>query len=306
MDVILSLLQNVLEEGFIYGIVAMGVYITYKILDFPDLSVDGTFPLGCAVTAAMIVAGVNPWLACIASFVAGALAGCVTGLLHVRLRVTDLLSGIIVMTACWSVNLIILGANQPNALAGNSLLQFYNQPTIFTSFPMTLLPDALYRCRVLILAAVLAIVVKVLMDAFLRTKGGMLLRAAGDNPQFVTSLGRDQGNMKILGLAIGNGCTALAGSILAQQAESATVSIGTGMVVQALASVIIGASVFGRIRRLKPTSAVLLGTILYKAVLLIAMLWLPAVFLKLTMAALFVAALLTDRIGKKKGGVVHG
>ena len=128
---------------------------------------------------------------------------------------------------------------------------------------MTLLPDALYRCRVLILAAVLAIVVKVLMDAFLRTKGGMLLRAAGDNPQFVTSLGRDQGNMKILGLAIGNGCTALAGSILAQQA-SATVSIGTGMVVQALASVIIGASVFGRIRRLKPTSAVLLGTILYK------------------------------------------
>ena len=158
MDVILSLLQNVLEEGFIYGIVAMGVYITYKILDFPDLSVDGTFPLGCAVTAAMIVAGVNPWLACIASFVAGALAGCVTGLLHVRLRVTDLLSGIIVMTACWSVNLIILGANQPNPLAGNSLLQFYNQPTIFTSFPMTLLPDALYRCRVLILAAVLAIV----------------------------------------------------------------------------------------------------------------------------------------------------
>ena len=115
-----------------------------------------------------------------------------------------------------------------------------------------------------------------------------------------------KGNMKILGLAIGNGCTALAGSILAQQAESATVSIGTGMVVQALASVIIGASVFGRIRRLKPTSAVLLGTILYKAVLLIAMLWLPAVFLKLTMAALFVAALLTDRIGKKKGGVVHG
>ena len=91
-----------------------------------------------------------------------------------------------------------MGANQPNPLAGNSLLQFYNQPTIFTSFPMTLLPDALYRCRVLILAAVLAIVVKVLMDAFLRTKGGMLLRAAGDNPQFVTSLGRDQGNSQRL------------------------------------------------------------------------------------------------------------
>ena len=306
MDIVLSLLQNVLEEGFIYGIVAMGVYITYKILDFPDLSVDGTFPLGCAVTAALIVGGVNPWLACIASFGAGVLAGCVTGLLHVKLRVTDLLSGIIVMTACWSVNLVILGAHMPNPLAGNSLLQFYNMPTIFTSLPMSLLPAGLYRYRVLILTAVLAIVVKLLMDWFLRTKSGMLLRAAGDNAQFVTSLAKDQGSIKVLGLAIGNGCTALAGSILAQQAESATVSIGTGMVVQALAAVIIGSSVFGRIRRLKPTSAVLLGTMLYKLVLLVAMLWLPATFLKLTMAVLFVAALLTDRVGRKKGSVIHG
>ena len=295
MDVVFSLLQNVLEEGFIYGIVAMGVYITYKILDFPDLSVDGTFPLGCAVTAALIVGGVNPWLACIAAFAAGALAGCVTGLLHVKLRITDLLSGIIVMTGCWSLNLLILGAHMPNPLAGNALLQFYNQPTIFTSFPVALLPESLYRFRVLIL-----------MDWFLRTKSGMLLRAAGDNPQFVTSLAKDQGSMKIMGLAIGNGCTALAGSILAQQAESASVSIGTGMVVQALAAVIIGTSVFGRIKKFKSTSAVLLGTILYKAVLLIAMLWLPATFLKLTMAVLFVAALLTDRVGKKKGSVAHG
>ena len=306
MDVILSLLQNVLEEGFIYGVVAMGVYITYKILDFPDLSVDGTFPLGCAVTAALIVGGINPWLACIASFIAGVLAGCVTGLLHVKLRVTDLLSGIIVMTGCWSINLIILGAHMPNPLSGNSLLQFYNQPTIFTSFPMSLLPEGLYRYRVVILAAILAVAVKLLMDWFLRTKRGMLLRATGDNQHFVTSLGRDQGSMKILGLAIGNGCTALSGSILAQQAESASVSIGTGMVVQALAAVIIGTSVFGRIKRLQSTTAVLLGTILYKAVLLVAMLWLPSTFLKLTMAILFVAALLTDRIGKKKGGAVHG
>ncbi len=182
MDVVFSLLQNVLEEGFIYGIVAMGVYITYKILDFPDLSVDGTFPLGCAVTAALIVGGVNPWLACIAAFAAGALAGCVTGLLHVKLRITDLLSGIIVMTGCWSLNLLILGAHMPNPLAGNALLQFYNQLTIFTSFPVALLPESLYRFRVLILAAVLAVVVKLLMDWFLRTKSGMLLRAAGTIP----------------------------------------------------------------------------------------------------------------------------
>lgn len=301
MSVLLSLIQNVLEEGFIYGIVVMGVYITYKILDFPDLSVDGTFPLGCAVTASLIVGGVNPWIACVVAFAAGGLAGCVTGLLHVRLHVTDLLSGIIVMTACWSLNLLILAAHMPNPLSGNALLQFYNMPTIFTSAPMSLLPAAVYKYRVVILAAVLAIAVKLLMDWFLRTKSGMLLRATGDNPYFVTYLGRDQGSMKILGLAIGNGCTALSGSILAQQAESASVSIGTGMVVQALAAVIIGTSVFGRIKKLKPTSAVLLGTILYKTVLLVAMLWLPATFLKLTMAVLFVAALLTDRVGKKKG-----
>lgn len=305
MDIVLSLLQNVLEEGFIYGIVAMGVYITYKILDFPDLSVDGTFPLGCAVTAALITAGVNPWLACIAAFIAGSLAGCVTGLLHVKLRVTDLLSGIIVMTGCWSINLLLLAMHMPNPLAGNALLQFYNQPTIFTSFPVSLLPDGLYRYRVLILVAVLAIVVKLIMDWFLQTKRGMLLRATGDNVHFVTALAKDQGAMKIMGLAIGNGCTALAGSILAQQAESASVSIGTGLVVQALAAVIIGSSVFGRIKKLRPTTAVLLGTMLYKGVLLVAMLWLPSTFLKLTMAILFVAALLTDRIGKK-GGVANG
>ena len=302
MDFIVS----ILEQGLIYGILGLGVYITYKILDFPDLSVDGTFPLGCAVTAAMIVGGINPWLACIASFIAGILAGCITGLLHVKLRVTDLLSGIIVMTGCWSINLVILGAHMPNPLAGNSLLQFYNMPTIFTSFPMSLLPEGIYRYRVVILSAILALVVKFLMDWFLRTKKGMLLRATGDNAQFVTSLAKDQGGMKILGLAIGNGCTALSGSILAQQAESASVSIGTGMVVQALAAVIIGTSVFGRIKQLKSTSAVLLGTILYKAVLLVAMLWLPSTFLKLTMAVLFVAALLTDRVGKKKGSVSHG
>ena len=306
MDVVLSLLQNILEEGFIYGIVAMGVYITYKILDFPDLSVDGTFPLGCAVTAAMITGGINPWLACIAAFAAGVAAGCVTGLLHVKLRVTDLLSGIIVMTGCWSLNLLILGIHMPNPLAGNSLLQFYNQPTIFTSAPMSFLPEGLYQYRVLILAAILAIVVKLLMDCFLRTKAGMLLRATGDNKDFVTSLAKDQGSMKILGLGIGNGCTALAGSILAQQAESASVSIGTGLVVQALAAVIIGSSVFGRIKKLRSTTAVLLGTMLYKAVLLIAMLWLPFTFLKLTMAVLFVAALMTDRVGKKKGSVSRG
>lgn len=305
MEIFLGLFKNVLEEGFIYGIMAMGVYITYKILDFPDLSVDGTFPLGACVTAGLISTGVNPWLACLAAFFCGAGAGCITGLLHVKLRITDLLSGIIVMTALWTVDLVVLGQGD---LTGKSLLQFYNQPTIFTSGPMKLLPAGLYKYRVVLLAFLIALAVKLTVDWFLRTRTGLLLRSAGDNPQFVTQLARDQGKMKILGLAIGNGCTALAGSVLAQQSESASVSIGIGMVVQALAAVIIGTSVFGRIHILNPTTMVLLGTLLYKTCLIIAMLKLPSTFLKLTMAILFVAALLTDRVGRKlrRGGVRHG
>lgn len=300
MEIILGLIKNVLEESFIYGVMVMGVYITYKILDFPDLSVDGTFPLGACVTAALITAGVNPWLTCLLVFICGAAAGSVTGLLHVKLKVTDLLSGIIVMTALWSVNLFILGGVQ-----GSAILQFYNKPTIFSSAPVSFLPPALYRYRVLILTFLIVLAVKLLLDWFLKTKSGLLLRAAGDNHQYVTSLARDQGRMKILGLAIGNGCTALAGSIFAQQAESASVSIGTGMVVQALAAVIIGASVFGRLKRMKSTTNALLGTVIYKAVLVLAMLVLPSTFLKAAMAVLFVAALLTDKLGKK-GGARNG
>lgn len=298
---LLSLVKTVLEEGFIYGIMVMGVYITYKILDFPDLSVDGTFPLGCSVTAILITAGVNPWLACLAAFLAGAAAGSITGLLHVRLKVTDLLSGIIVMTALLSLNMVVLGGIQ-----GKALLQFFNRPTIFTSGPAALLPPAVYQYRVVLIAFVLALAVKLLLDWFLRTKCGLLLRAAGDNTHFVTALARNQGTMKILGLAIGNGCTALAGSVLAQQAESASTAIGTGMVVQALAAVIIGTSVFGRLSFLRPTTTVLLGTLIYKTVLLLAMLWLPSVFLKLTMAVLFVAILLSERASHRgKGASAH-
>ena len=302
MDVILPLLKNVLEESFIYGLMVMGVYITYKILDFPDLSVDGTFPLGGCVTAILITAGVSPWVACVAAFLAGAAAGCVTGVLHVKLKVTDLLSGIIVMTALLSLNMVILGGVQ-----GKALLQFYNLPTIFTSAPMSLLPEPIYRYRVLILSFILALAVKLIMDWFLKTKCGLLLRAAGDNAQFVTSLARSQGRMKILGLAIGNGCTALAGSVLAQQAENATTAIGTGMVVQALAAVIIGMSVFGRVRVMRPTTMVLLGTVIYKAILLLAMMWLPSTVLQLAMAVLFVATLVAERASRKKrGGEQHG
>lgn len=294
MSVFWGLLENVLEEGMVYGIMAMGVYITYSILKFPDLSVDGTFPLGACVTAMLIAGGMNPWLACVIAFLCGAAAGCVTGLLHVKLKITDLLSGILVMTAMWSVNLVVL--------QGSAVKPFYNKPTIFTSGPAALLPEAVYRYRVLLFILLSAAVVKLLLDWYLRTKSGLALRAAGDNPQFVTELALDPGQMKILGLAVGNGCTALAGSILAQQAESANINSGTGMVVMALASVIIGTSLFRRVKLLKPTTMAVLGAIVYKACLVAAMkLGLPTNYLKLLMAVLFTAALVSNRFFGKEG-----
>lgn len=291
MDILLGLVRNILEEGLIYGVMAMGVFLTYKILDFPDLSVDGTFPLGACVTAALILRGVNPWIACIGAFVCGAVAGCVTGFLNIKLKISDLLSGILVMTGLYSINLMITD--------GQATVQFYNRDTIFTSGLAEFLPSGEYRVILVVLIA--AVVVKLLLDGYLKTKSGLLLRAAGSNPQYVISLGRDPGRMKMIGLAIGNGCAALSGALLSQQTETANIASGTGMVVMALASVIIGTSLFRRARFMKSTLAVVLGAILYKASLVIAMqLGLPANFLKLLMALIFTAALVSNNILSKR------
>ncbi|MGI6577971.1 MAG: ABC transporter permease [Eubacteriales bacterium] len=295
MDIILGIIRNILEEGFIYGIMAMGVYISYSVLSFPDLSVDGTFPLGMCVTAALIASGVDPYVACVIAFLCGACAGCVTGLLHVKLRITDLLSGILVMTAMWSVNLVITRSS--------AVVPYYNKDTIFNSGAVTLLPEGLYVWRVLLISAVAAILMKLILDLYMKTKSGLLLRATGDNLQFVKSVSRDPGMMKIIGLTIGNGCTALSGSILSQVSESANINSGTGMVVMGLASVIIGTSIFKRVRFLRPTTMVLIGAVLYRACLAVAMqLGLPTNYLKLLMAVIFTVALVVNNFlakGKK-------
>ena len=298
MSIFLGLAETVLREGLIYGIMAMGVYITYKILNFPDLSVDGTFPLGACVAAAAITGGADPWLACLLAVLAGAVAGCVTGLLHVKARITDLLSGILVMTAMWSVNLIITG--------GTAIKQFFNQPTIFNGPALEKLPAGLYRHRQLLVIFLIALAVKLLLDWYLSTKNGLLLRAAGNNAQFVTGLGRDPGTMKIIGLSVGNACTALSGCVLAQLNENADINSGKGMVVMALASVIIGTALFGRLRKVRPVTMAVLGSVIYKACLMIALqLGLPNSYLKLLMAALLTVAIVSERIGGKKGGERH-
>ena len=254
----MTIILGILEEGLVYAIMALGVYITYKILDFPDLSVDGTFPLGAAVTAAGIAGGfLSPVAALFVSFLAGALAGCVTGLIHVKLKVRDLLSGIIVMTALYSINLRITGkANLP----------IFSKETIFSNeFLSANVPEAFKPYTTTLILLVLAVLCKVLLDAYLKTRSGYLLRAVGDNETLVTSLAKDKGLVKIIGLAIANGFAALAGCVYCQQKGFFEISAGTGTMVIGLANVIIGTQLFKRFGFVKSTTAVIIGSILYKA-----------------------------------------
>ncbi len=296
MDVFLGLLTGVLQEGFVYGIMALGIYVTYQVLNFPDLSVEGTFPLGSCVAGVMIASGLNPWLACVAAFACGAAAGGVTGLLHVKLHITDLLSGILVMTALWSVNLAVT--------SGSAVTPFYNRPTIYTSGPAALISDSHNSLRALVVAFVSCLLVKLLLDEYLKTKSGLLLRAAGNNPRYVVSLGKDPGNMKILGLMLGNGLAALSGCILCQREESADIYSGTGMIVLGLAAVIVGVNIFSGIRFLRSTTAVILGAVLYRGVLVAALqMGLPTNYMKLLMAVLLTVVLVaykTVPAGRRK------
>lgn len=295
MNVFISLMIRIFEEGFAYGIMAMGVYITYRVLDFPDLTVDGSFPLGMCLTGLLISVGIDPWVSCLLSLLAGAVAGSITGILHVKFRITNLLSGILVMTALWSVNLVITN--------DSAIVFFFDRPTIFNSGIGSLFTGAMAGYNTLIITGVLVIIVKIIIDLYLKTKSGLLLRAAGSNAQFVTSLGRDSGKMKILGLAIGNGLTALSGGILGQQVGFANINSGMGMVVMALASVIIGTTLFRKIKIMKATTAVVLGSILYQTCLSVAMLiGLPSKFLKMLMAGIFAVVLISNNLfdGRRK------
>lgn len=288
----MALILSVLEQGMIYAIMALGVYITYKILDFPDLTVDGSFPLGAAVTVVLISKGVSPILTLPISFALGAVVGTLTGIIHVKLKVRDLLSGIIMMTALYTVNLRI---------AGRANFPIYNEETIFSnSLLNNLVPAALAPYTAVIVIFVVTMICKYLLDIYMSTKSGFLLRAVGDNPTLLTSLGVDKGLVKIVGLAISNGLVTLSGSVFAQHQRFFDVSIGTGTVVIGLASVIIGTSLFRKITVLRVTSSVVIGSILYKACVALAIsLGLESSDLKLITAILFLAILVIAMDRKK-------
>ena len=291
----MSLIITTMEQGFIYGILARGVYITYKILDFPDLTVDGSFPLGGAVGAALITKGMSPFLALLLAFLAGALAGMLTGLIHVKGKVRDLLAGIIMMTALWTVNLRI---------AGTANVPLFSQKTIFKNDLIDrMFPGTFRNYATLALIFVIAVGAKLLLDLYLGTKSGFLLRAAGDNDKLVTSLAKDAGNVKIIGLAIANGLVALAGCVFCQEERVFEISMGTGAMVIGLASVIIGTSLFRKLSFLKTTTTVFFGAVIYKLCVGIAIKNFEPRDMKLITAVLFLVILLisTERKRKVKG-----
>ena len=241
------MLQATIEQSLIFAIMVLGVYISFRILNFPDMTVDGTFPLGAAISAKLLTLGVNPYLTLLVALVAGAAAGAITGLIHVKLKVKDLLAGILVMTALYSVNLRVMG---------KSNIPLFEEDNIFNT-----------EYSMMITIVVLILISKFLLDYLLKTKFGFALKALGDNENLIVSLGLNEEKYKIYGLMIANAFVAFSGAILAQYQGFADVGMGTGIIVIGLASIIIGDTLFGKRRRLAGTTIVIIGSILYRGVI---------------------------------------
>ncbi len=246
---------NAVSQGLLWSILAMGVYITYRILDFADLTTEGSFPLGAAIAAMLIIKGTNPFIATFASFIIGLVAGLVTGLLNTKLKIPGLLSGILVMTGLYSVNLRIMGkANLP----------LLKQPTIITAVTDMGISNANAIMLVGIISVVIIILLLVLLFA---TEFGFALRATGNNPRMISALGVNTDIMIILGLMISNGLISLCGGIIAQYNGYADAGMGTGTIVIGLASVIIGEVIFGKTSIFRSLVSVVLGSILYRIII---------------------------------------
>ena len=298
-----------LEDGFMYAILAMGFYLSYSILDFPDLTVEGSVLAGGTVFAALVRAGVNPWLAMVVAFLAGCACGSVTGLLHVKLKIRPLLCGILVSTGLISVNLVSAVLTMGGNLKGEDALTTVpvgrGVDTLLNTVPGKWILGTVggFNLRKVLVFLAVAVLFKVLLDLFLKTKAGLLLRAAGSNAQYVTMLAQNPGNSKILGLALGNGYAAVCGALIAQSRGNVNQGMGIGMVVIGLASLIIGLSVFKNVRFLRPTTMVICGSVIYQACLTLATaLGVPSAYNKLIMAVLFTVALVISGRLAPKGG----
>lgn len=293
-------LWGAFEIGLIFGLVALGVLISFRILNFPDLTVDGSFPLGGATAAILIHHGMDPFTATLCATLAGGVAGMITGWLNVSLKIMDLLASILMMIALYSINLRVM--NAPN-------IPLIAEPTVFTM----LQPDGLedYVARPLILL-VLVIAIKLLLDWFFTTQVGLAMRATGSNPRMARSQGIATGAMVLLGMAISNALCGLAGALFAQSQGGADISMGIGTIVIGLAAVIVGESVMPSRRLLITTLAVIVGAVLYRFFIALALnadfVGLKAQDLNLVTAVLVTVALVIPLIKqrfKTKGARKH-
>lgn len=276
---VLEVVRGVLEQGLLWAPMVLGVYVTFRILNYADLTVDGSFTLGAAIAAQLIFVGVNPWLGVVVALIAGALAGAVTGFLHTQLKIPALLSGILTMIGLYSINLRIMGR------ANLSLLRL---DTIFTDVGKWVTAGL----APLVLALATVAVVVILLYAFLQTELGLAIRATGDNEQMIRSLGVNTNTMKVIGLALGNSLCALSGALVGQFQGYADIQMGIGMIIIGLASVIIGEVLCGAPTVWRALLAVVAGSIIYRAVVsLVLALGLAPTDLKLLTAVIVTVAL---------------
>ena len=257
----ISLFLHALEQGLVFGIMVLGVFITYKILDFPDLTVEGSFPLGAAVAAKVIFSGGDPLWGTFLAMIAGSLAGLLTGLLHTKLKLTNLLSGILTMTLLYSVNLRIMG--RPNIPLLGKITLLGEIKNYF--------PDLSIDYLIPFFFLFLVVILKFLMDYFLSTEIGLTIIATGDNEQMIKSLGVNTDLTKLMGLCISNALVSLSGALFAQYSGFADVNMGLGTIVAGLACVIIGISIIKIPTIFWRTIAVLVGSLVYRLIMIIAL-----------------------------------
>jgi putative ABC transport system permease protein len=283
-----------LEQGLAYGLVALGIVITFRILAFPDLTVDGSFPLGAAVVARLITEGVPPVYSIIAAIICGFLAGCCTGLLNTKLKINSLLAGILMMTILYSVNLRIMGRSNIQLLTVNTLMTPLENLDVNRFIP------------IIAFFFLVALCIKLLTDMFLHTQLGFAMRATGDNEQMIRTLGVNTDNMTILGIGISNGFVALSGALVAQDQGFSDVGMGIGMIVAGLATIIIGEALFGKKTVQRLTLAAIVGSIIYKFIISLGLrLGLAPTDLKMATGVMVILALGIPALRKEKEGKLH-
>jgi putative tryptophan/tyrosine transport system permease protein len=297
----MTLLIGAVTIGLILSLLALGVFISFRIFAFPDITADGSITLGAAVAATLLVRGVDPVLATAAAFLSGMLAGATTGTLHTRFKIHGLLSGILVMTALYSINLHIMGKSNVPLLSSATLLSQADRAAVRLSgaAPLNLMgwEVALRDAAGLVASAIIIVAACLILYAFFRTNLGTAMRATGDNAQMIRALGVSDASMITAGLTISNGLVALSGALLAQYQGFADVQMGIGMVVWGLASVIIGEALVGVKELGLVIAGAVMGSVLFRLLVAIALRWgLNPNDLKLITAIFLFLALIFPRL----------